>query len=628
MNLSFKLNFGSGNRLRALLQYLASGFPTALVTGSGSPMVADYAGVLRKANTPSPAIEGGRLATTVADGAELGPELAVNGGFDSDTAWTKGTGVTISGGAATIASSGAGNALQQSTTTGVAGKVYQCTYTVSAYSGSGSIRVQFGSAMGTFRSSNGTFTENVTATGTGSLVLSVGGTAFNGVVDNVSIKEVIPKWYDTLTDGTPLQPFRMTRTKSGGSVKEYLDYPDRQNTATYALGAKVTAIASDGIRRWYEATASGITAGSQPSMPTSGTVVDGGVTWQYMGYATLNHRRYLGLPAATNKVTARKVNPTDFTNITTSGPGTFSIVSQTVALNNGGLSSICTSGNVYKIDATGGAISEVVFAPTVGNTNIHSSAVYVWGTGNVVFRINATGATFALTSVPTRITEVNITPSSSTRQLRLIVEAGSTAYFILPELIEAPFLTQSPVVPGPAETDALSSYTRPATICRENSEGRIRSQNTGFWLRVNPSAAGQSSADMFGTYVDGSNYLQLRADATQLLFNKRLGTSNTASPTYTHAANTPFEARGAWTDQGMLIQTRALNGADWSNWSLWATNTNTAPAPIASTFEIGSRNGANQFAGNYGQLKTLFLPTLASLDDYKLHLETESNWGM
>ena len=124
-------------------------------------------------------------------GLTLGPELVTNGGFDSDTAWTKGTGWTISGGAAS-ANISAGTSLDQSLTTTI-NKTYQVTFTISNYI-SGGIRARFtGSAniSGAVRSAVGTYTELFLATATNNIFRMVdGGAGFVGAIDNISVREL------------------------------------------------------------------------------------------------------------------------------------------------------------------------------------------------------------------------------------------------------------------------------------------------------------------------------------------------------------------------------------------------------------------------------------------------------
>jgi hypothetical protein len=126
----------------------------------------------------------------------IGPELIVNGGFDTDTDWTKDAGWTISGGVASVALTGINN---KSLIQGMAGlftvgSVYllQFDYSVTA----GRIRQQQPfSVSGSFfgAGESGTCREIFVATGTNS---QLGFQAFDGdtvgTIDNVSFKEISP----------------------------------------------------------------------------------------------------------------------------------------------------------------------------------------------------------------------------------------------------------------------------------------------------------------------------------------------------------------------------------------------------------------------------------------------------
>jgi len=123
------------------------------------------------------------------------PERVINGGFDTDSDWTKETGWTISGG---VASQSGGNALSSlyNTISGniVEGKTYRVTFTVVSIT-SGQVRVELGggqaASRGTWRTAAGTYTEILTASSTSYAVKSGDtGNEFTGTVDNVSIKEV------------------------------------------------------------------------------------------------------------------------------------------------------------------------------------------------------------------------------------------------------------------------------------------------------------------------------------------------------------------------------------------------------------------------------------------------------
>lgn len=122
-------------------------------------------------------------------GLALGSELVTNGDFSGgSTGWTTGAGWTISGG---VATGGTATASLSSTNSigAVAGKTYQVTFTVTAYT-SGTVRANIGAAVnGIVRSATGTYTE---------LIASIGGDGriyfvvsnFVGSIDNISVKEL------------------------------------------------------------------------------------------------------------------------------------------------------------------------------------------------------------------------------------------------------------------------------------------------------------------------------------------------------------------------------------------------------------------------------------------------------
>jgi len=117
-------------------------------------------------------------------GLVRGAEVAVNGTFDTDSAWTKAANWTISGGAAN--SNGGTGFLQAVTSPLVVGKVYEATMLVTSfvsgqvsypYSGSG---VSYVAAAGVHR---WVFTAAATT-------LYVHSAAFSGSIDNVSVREL------------------------------------------------------------------------------------------------------------------------------------------------------------------------------------------------------------------------------------------------------------------------------------------------------------------------------------------------------------------------------------------------------------------------------------------------------
>jgi len=133
---------------------LLSGLDPARLTASGlSPSYLESTGLTAAASSGQTL----GLLLERSLGAALGTELVTNGGFTTDTAWTKGTGWTISGGAASF-SAGSGAVLSQAIAFGIG--TYQITFTVLPGI-SGSVLVQI-SAPGVVLSSSvaaaGTYT--------------------------------------------------------------------------------------------------------------------------------------------------------------------------------------------------------------------------------------------------------------------------------------------------------------------------------------------------------------------------------------------------------------------------------------------------------------------------------------
>lgn len=118
-----------------------------------------------------------------------GPELIANGGFDSDSNWTKGAGWTIAGGVATK-TGGTASSLSQ-TVSLVAGGVYEAIFTITAISaGILAARLSEPVVAGPNRTTAGTFSQTFTAV-SGQTTFSISSSTVGaGSVDNVSLKRV------------------------------------------------------------------------------------------------------------------------------------------------------------------------------------------------------------------------------------------------------------------------------------------------------------------------------------------------------------------------------------------------------------------------------------------------------
>jgi len=126
------------------------------------------------------------LGLDQSQGLVLGPELVVNGDFDTDTNWTKDPGWSISGGVAVASAAVNGTNLRQ-TTTAIAGKTYEITFTIVSLS-AGGVYPSVGGSVGAVCTTVGTFTQrHVAGSSAGYTGLKSAG-ATTGTFDNISVK--------------------------------------------------------------------------------------------------------------------------------------------------------------------------------------------------------------------------------------------------------------------------------------------------------------------------------------------------------------------------------------------------------------------------------------------------------
>ena len=148
-------------------------------------------------------------------------ELVTNGTFDTDSDWSKGTGVTISGGVLDVGSDVVGVPASQGATTAVADAWYEFSYEiVSINTVGGGVSLRFGNTLTPIETTTGTKTGTIQATNTDPLqVLKRDGATFDGTVDNISVKE-LPHYVAT----APYDAARPTLREDVGSGKYYLDF--------------------------------------------------------------------------------------------------------------------------------------------------------------------------------------------------------------------------------------------------------------------------------------------------------------------------------------------------------------------------------------------------------------------
>jgi hypothetical protein len=185
-------------------------------TASGTETIYVYGAQLEDAPTPSSYIP--TSGSTVTRGGQsltvppaefgwpepeyIGPELVTNGGFDTDTVWTKGPGWTISGGVASC--SGSSSSLVQNFTS-VSGAVYAVSFDVSSYT-SGTINTTVGgnyTAQQTVTNPTVGQTYNIVVVGGTNTTRGVEfyGGSFNGSIDNISVREINPLSVSFQMDG-------------------------------------------------------------------------------------------------------------------------------------------------------------------------------------------------------------------------------------------------------------------------------------------------------------------------------------------------------------------------------------------------------------------------------------------
>ena len=120
---------------------------------------------------------------------KIGDEEVTNGDFATDSDWTKGSGTTISDGKLNLLNVvNRTNTIQLNVTT--IGKIYKVSYEVSNYI-QGGFRILLGNTVLPTITSNGVYTDYVTATSSTYVIIQ----AFDGTpttlsIDNVSVKQV------------------------------------------------------------------------------------------------------------------------------------------------------------------------------------------------------------------------------------------------------------------------------------------------------------------------------------------------------------------------------------------------------------------------------------------------------
>lgn len=129
------------------------------------------------------AVSGGRAVNT----PTLAAAANANPGFDSDTAWTKGTNWTIGSGKATHASSASIDLINQAVLT--AGQWYRCDWTITDYT-SGTLSARFGSSANISNTRNAAATYINTGRADNTTAGIRASTSTTASIDNVTFKQI------------------------------------------------------------------------------------------------------------------------------------------------------------------------------------------------------------------------------------------------------------------------------------------------------------------------------------------------------------------------------------------------------------------------------------------------------
>lgn len=149
-----------------------------------------------------------------------------------------------------------------------------------------------------------------------------------------------------------------------------------------------------------------------------------------------------------------------------------------------------------------------------------------------------------------------------------------------------------------------TTITRPAANLTRPTAGTALESGNNFAIygRVIPEAGGQKDKCIISTYVNDTNYLEMRTTGTMsAYFAKKINSTAIAASVSggLNTANMVEYLAYQHSIHGMGIMVRSWNGSVWSAWSDWATNANTQNAPVASTYQIGALANINHFTGDY-----------------------------
>jgi hypothetical protein len=288
--------------------------------------------------------------------------------------------------------------------------------------------------------------------------------------------------------------------------------------------------------------------------------------------------------------TVNLVNPSNTTGWSKTGDAaaTFSVVSDSTELTAAKLDSVCTSGNVYKLDNSAGTTSAfaiITSAVNFGTANVALSA-YARGSGSCRLEVNVgtwTGNTnLSLSSAYNRISVVGSTNTSS-NQFRVRAFAGAVVYFVLVQAEVGNFPTSVILNTG----SAVTRNADVVTITGTNFSGFWNAGVGGTTVTALPSTV--SGTRPLVQFDDGTanEIIVLRGNTTNPeLYIVDGGTPQAQIDAGTIAANTAYSLTGWW--QTNFCAARKDNDARVEDL--------TATIPTVTQARIGS-DGTNYLNG-------------------------------
>lgn len=239
----------------------------------------------------------------------------------------------------------------------------------------------------------------------------------------------------------------------------------------------------------------------------------------------------------TNKNTNFNANPIDLTNVTLEGgsggaadpAAMLTLVDSPAELEAAGLSLVCASSKVYRLNNTGvSSATRAVLSGIPGNLNSHALSCYMRGTGGAQLRFQG-GANTAvtLTSAFQRVSVVG-TPNATTFQMYVLALAGADVYFVLNQLEEGSFVTPPIVTEGASATRLADSLTPPSfeqKVATLELEDRLAGKAVIDLTRLNAASnrvifeLGSSQSDRIFLYIDPANRATVQSNVNGSGYN-------------------------------------------------------------------------------------------------------------